>query len=48
MMMEDVAIVSVKMSSSVYTRFQRSIRMSFTDKIAAFGKFVGATHIRSG
>ncbi len=38
MMSEDVAVVSVKMASSVYTRFTRSIKMSLADKIAAFGK----------
>ncbi len=35
---EDVAVVSVKMASAVYTRSTRTVRMTLSEKIASFGK----------
>ncbi len=37
MMLNDVAVVSVKIASPVYTRSGRSLRMTDADKIASFG-----------
>ncbi len=40
-MENDVALVSVKMASSVYTISRRSARVTFSDKIASFGGTMG-------
>ncbi len=37
MMREDVAVVSVKMASPVYSRCKRSLRMTIPAKIASLG-----------
>ena len=37
MLASDMALVSVKMASPVYTRSRRSLRMTMADKIASFG-----------
>ena len=38
--MRDIAIVEVKFTSSKYVRTIMDKKLSFTDKLAVFGKFV--------
>ncbi len=37
MLLEDMAIVSVKMEAAVYQRSRRAIRVTFQEKVADFG-----------
>ncbi len=41
MMSSDVAVVSVKMSSAVYARSKRTVRMTLAGKMASFGGTLG-------
>ncbi len=41
MVEEDIALVSVKMASSLYTLSTRSVRVTLADKIATFGGTMG-------
>ena len=41
MVEEDIALVSVKMASSLYTLSTRSVRVTLADKIAIFGGTMG-------